>query len=52
MDGANDISGDEQESIYIRFSNKGVIAERFLHIGTPNSTCSQDLHTIFNNTEN
>jgi len=52
MDGATDISGDEQESIYIRFSNKGVITERFLHIGTPNSTCSQDLYTILNNTEN
>lgn len=27
MDGATDISGNEQESIYIRFSNKGVITE-------------------------
>ena len=43
MDGSTDISGDEQETIYIRTARKGVISERFLAIGTPESTCSKDL---------
>lgn len=43
MDGSTDISGDEQEAIYIRFTQRGEIIERFLGIGTPTSTCSKDL---------
>jgi hypothetical protein len=38
-----DISGDEQETIYIRTAMKGVVKERFLNISTPNSTKSLDL---------
>ena len=43
MDGSTDISGDEQEAIYIRTSVRGKISEKFLGIGTPKSTCSKDL---------
>jgi hypothetical protein len=43
MDGSTDISGDEQESIYVRCASRGKVTERFLHIGSPPSTCSQDL---------
>lgn len=46
MDGSTDISGDEQESVYIRFSNNGKVVERFLGIGTPESTCSADLESF------
>lgn len=44
MDGSQDISGTEQESIYLRFAEKGNIYNKFLHIGSPESTCSKDLH--------
>lgn len=44
MDGTTDISGDEQETIYVRSSLKGSVTERFLSIGTPVSTCSSDLY--------
>ena len=43
MDGSTDISGDEQEVIYIRVVDKGKVTERFLNIGTPESTRSRDL---------
>ncbi|KAJ8303781.1 hypothetical protein KUTeg_018704 [Tegillarca granosa] len=43
MDGSTDISGDEQEAIYIRFSNNWKVTERFLGIGSPESTRSVDL---------
>ena len=43
MDGSTDISGDEQETIYIRTAMKGVVKERFLNISIPNSTKSLDL---------
>ena len=44
MDGSTDISGDEQEVLYLRTSVKGQISERFLKIGTPESTCAKDLY--------
>jgi hypothetical protein len=41
MDGSTDISGDEQEAIYIRFSQS---RDNWKVSGnTPNSTCSKDL---------
>ena len=44
MDGSTDISGnEEQETIYISTDRKDVISQRFLAIGTPESTCSRDL---------
>ena len=43
MDGSTDISGDEQETMYVRSSMKGIVTERFIFIGTPVSTCSKDL---------
>jgi hypothetical protein len=43
MDGSTDISGDEQESLYIRMSVSGRSLERFLAIGSPYSTQSKDL---------
>ena len=44
MDESTDISGDEQKStlVYVRSLQKGVMSERL--IGTPASTCSNDLH--------
>ena len=44
MDGSTDISGDEQETIYVRFVDKGTVHEHFLDIGSPISTCSQNLY--------
>lgn len=43
MDGSTDISGDEQEVIYVRTSVNGKVTEQFLGIGSPQSTCSSDL---------
>jgi hypothetical protein len=43
MDGSSDISGDEQESTYVRCASGGKVNERFLHIESPPSNCSQDL---------
>ena len=50
MDGSTDISGDEQEAIYLRVANKGRVTERFLAIGTPTSTRSRDLLEFVTNT--
>ena len=44
MDGSTDISGDEQESMYVRTVLNGKIYMKFLAIGTPASTCSNDLY--------
>ena len=43
MDGSTDISGDKRETIYLRTARKGVISQRFLAMGTPESICSKDL---------
>ncbi|XP_033726657.1 zinc finger protein 862-like [Pecten maximus] len=43
MDGSTDISGDEQEAIYIRCCIGQEVVDRFLGIGSPVSTCSKDL---------
>ena len=50
MDGSTDISGDEQEVIYLRVAERGRVIERFLAIGTPTSTCSKDLLTFVTTT--
>ncbi|XP_046577709.1 zinc finger protein 862-like [Haliotis rubra] len=49
MDGSTDISGDEQESMYVRSCHKGVVTENFLNIGSPRSTCSSDLYFYVTN---
>lgn len=43
IDGSTDISGDEQEVVYVRTSVNGKVIEQFLGIGSPQSTCSKDL---------
>lgn len=43
MDGSTDLSGDEQEVIYLRVSTKGQVVDRFLGIGSPESTTAKDL---------
>ncbi|XP_052286975.1 zinc finger protein 862-like [Dreissena polymorpha] len=43
MDGSTDISGDEQEAVFVRVCNRGHVTERFLTIGTPTSTSSEHL---------
>ncbi|KAL5007366.1 hypothetical protein ScPMuIL_003785 [Solemya velum] len=43
MDGSTDISGDEQETIFVRYCLEGNVTERFLWIGSPASTSSVDL---------
>ncbi|KAH3837883.1 hypothetical protein DPMN_111285 [Dreissena polymorpha] len=50
MDGSTDISGSEQESLYVRLPTDGQIEERFLTIGSPVSTCSTDLFNFVNET--
>ncbi|KAH3815095.1 hypothetical protein DPMN_143614 [Dreissena polymorpha] len=47
MDGSTDISGSEQESLYVRLSTDGQIEET---IGSPVSTCSTDLFNFVNET--
>ena len=44
MDGSTDISGSEQESMFLRTCIKGVPQTVFMHIGTPLSTSSENLH--------
>jgi ribosomal protein L5 len=46
MDGSTDLSGDEQEAVYVRISVKGFIIERFLGIGSPKSTTSKHLEEL------
>jgi hypothetical protein len=43
MDGSTDISGDEQEAVYICFSEHGKVVDKFLGIGTPSSTTAKHL---------
>lgn len=48
MDGTLDISGEEQETIYVRYSKHGKVVDRFLNMSSPESTCALDLynHTL------
>ena len=43
MDGSTDISGDEQEAVYIRFSDHGKVVVKFLGIGTHRNTTAKHL---------
>lgn len=43
IDGAMDVSGDEQESIYLYWSSKGVRFQRFLQFVSPESTSADDI---------
>ena len=43
MDGTAYVSGDEQESLYVRFSLKGVIHTKFLNLGRPASGTSENI---------
>lgn len=43
IDWSTDISGDDQEALYLRLSINGQVVERFGGLGTPRSTCSQNL---------
>lgn len=43
MDGATDMSGDEQEAAYIRFSEHGKVVVKFLGIATPSSTIAKHM---------
>jgi len=46
MDGSTDITGDEQESVYVRLSLRGKPIERFLGIGSPVDTSAQQLQVF------
>lgn len=46
MDGSTDITGDEQEAVYVRMSYKGKPIERFLGIGSPVDTTSKQLEVL------
>ncbi|XP_023932869.1 zinc finger protein 862-like [Lingula anatina] len=48
MDGSSDLTGDEQETIYIRFTKNGVPSMKFLSIDSPKSTCAADLYDHVN----
>ena len=50
MDISTDISGDEQETIYVRFVDKGDISEKFLAIGSPVSTTYLHLYEFVTST--
>ena len=43
MDGSTDISGEEQESMFVRSARNGVVSINFLQISSPNSTSSEHL---------
>lgn len=43
MNWSTDISGDDREALYLRLSINGQVVERFWGLGTPRSTCSQNL---------
>lgn len=44
IDGATDISGDEQESIFIHFAQNGKLHQRFVQFVSPKSTTSEHIH--------
>ena len=46
MDGSIDITGDEQESVYVRLSHRWKPIERFLGIGSPVDTSAQQLQVF------
>lgn len=46
MDGTTDLSTREQETLFVRTSLKGEIKTRFLQIGEPKSTRSEDLFSL------
>ena len=52
MDGSQDISGQEQETLYVRFARHGQVKLRFLHIASPTSTASKDLLSLVDDTFN
>lgn len=43
MDGSTGILGDEQEAVYLRLAKNGKVTEKFLGLGSPESTRSEDL---------
>ena len=45
VDGATDVAGDEQESIYLHFANKGERKQRFLQFVKPESTTSEHVYS-------
>lgn len=44
IDGATDISGEEQESMFVHFCHKGRIHNRFLSFMSPATTSSDDIY--------
>ena len=46
MDGSQDISGKEQETLYLCYSHKGKVSLRFLTIDSPTSAASQHLFDL------
>ena len=46
MDGSTDISGDEQEAIYLRMAKDWKVTEKFLALGFLKCTCASDLNDL------
>ncbi|XP_052061801.1 E3 SUMO-protein ligase KIAA1586-like [Mytilus californianus] len=46
MDGSTDDSSVEQESIFLRYCNKGKVEHKFVTMGEPESTSSNDLYSF------
>jgi hypothetical protein len=44
MDGSTDLSSVEQESLFVRTTSAGVVNQRLVKIGEPNSTRASDLY--------
>ena len=46
MDGSTDVSGEEQESFYIRLSLAGRVYQRYLSVATPETTTAQGIFDL------
>ena len=46
MDGSTDVSGEEQESFYIRLSLAGRVYQRYLSVATPKTTTAQGIFDL------
>ena len=50
IDGSTDLTGEELESICVRYVNDGKIIDKFLHVGSPNSGSSSDIYDYLEHT--
>ena len=46
MDGSTDDASVEQETLFLRFCHRGKVQHKFIAIGEPETTCSEDLYNF------